>query len=486
VTVLVDFLAELWLYVAGALTVLLAILASGHAILYKRDSRAAVAWVGLIWFAPVVGAVLYAMFGINRIRRHASDLRPVGRRLSGTAPLLTDAATVLATKVDGNRDHLIALGTLVDQVTRRPLTDGNAIEYFVNGDEAYPRMLAAIDGATRTVALSTYIFDHDASGLAFADALDRAVQRGVSVRVLVDAVGSRYSWPPMVGVLRKRGVRVARFLPTYLPWRAPFWNLRNHRKILVTDGRVGFTGGMNIRRHHQQSTAPGRPMRDMHFEMRGPVVRQFMETFAEDWAFTTKEVLEGPDWFPELAARGAIAARGITDGPDEDFEKLRWTIQGAIATARRSVRVVTPYFLPDAAMISALNIAALRGVTVEIILPSRSNLPVVQWASNAILWQLVKRGCDVYWSPPPFDHTKLVVVDGAWTLFGSANWDPRSLRLNFEFNVECYDTVFGGKMEALFAARRDAARGLTGEDLDRRPLWIRVRDGIARLFSPYL
>lgn len=483
---LFDLLAGSRVYVVGALTVLLAGIASGHAILYKRDSRAAVGWVGLIVLAPIVGPLLYAILGINRIRRHASELRAATLRLSGPHTVVRRADAALAGCLSDEAHHLIALGRLVDRVSRRPLTTGNRVRAFIDGDEAFPAMLEAIGRAERSVALSTYIFDRDSSGQQFAEALAGAVRRGVDVRVLIDGVGSRYSFPSMVRALKKLGIRVARFMPTYVPWRAPFWNLRNHRKILVTDGRFGFTGGMNIRRGHVRSFDPVRVVQDMHFAVDGPVVQQCMETFAEDWAFTTGELLEGPDWFPEIEPAGTIVARGITDGPDEDFEKLRWTIHGAIATARHSVHVMTPYFLPDDAMVTALNVAALRGVTIQVVLPAVNNLPIVHWASRALLWQLVKRSCEVYYTPPPFDHTKLFIVDGTWTLFGSANWDPRSLRLNFEFNVECYDATFAAQMESIFADKRDAGRRVTPAELDGRSLPVRLRDGVARLLTPYL
>lgn len=482
----VAFLAELGYWVAAVLTVLLAVAASGHAILYKRDSRAAVAWVGLIWLVPVAGAVLYALFGVNRIRRRATDIRSRSPRLSGAYAVVLGADHMLAAALDPAHAHLLTLGRTVDRVTRRPLTRGNAITPLVNGEAAYPAMLAAIAAAERTVALSTYIFDRDAAGLLFVDALVAAVGRGVAVRVLIDGVGARYSWPPIVHLLRERGVPTARFMPTIAPWRAPFWNLRNHRKLLVADGTVGFTGGMNLRLGHLVERGPRRPVQDLHFQLRGPVVRHLMDAFAEDWAFATREVLGGPAWFPELSDAGSVAARGITDGPDEDFEKLRWAILGAIASARYSIRVITPYFLPDSALITALSIAALRGVTVEIVLPGTNNLPFVHWATMAILWQVVKSDCRVYFQPPPFDHTKLMVVDGVWARFGSSNWDPRSLRLNFEFDVECFDAELGAELEALFARKRDASAPVTPEQLDGRRLAVRVRDGIARLASPYL
>jgi cardiolipin synthase len=344
-------------------------------------------------------------------------------------------------------------------------------------------MLAAIESARTSVTLSSYIFDNDAAGRSFAAALGRAVSRGVQVRVLIDAMGARYHWPPITGRLRRAGVRVARFLPSMPPARMAFMNLRNHRKLMVVDGRVGFTGGMNIR----EDFLPGDGAhKDLHFRLEGPVVGQLQETFAEDWAFTTRERLHGDVWFPPLEARGPVVARGIPDGPDEDFETLRQTLLGALACARRSVRIITPYFLPDSALITALNVAALRGVQVDILLPERSNLPVVQWATDAQLWQVMQPGCSVFLSEPPFDHTKLMVVDGLWSLIGSANWDPRSLRLNFEFDVECYDATLAERLEALIASRLVHARRLTLEELNGRKLPVRLRDGVARLLSPYL
>jgi len=478
-------LTEVRILVVGAASITWSTLVSAHTILHKRDSRAAVAWVGLIWLVPFVGGLLYVMFGVNRIRRVASVLRGQVPRLSGSFAQVANADTVL--ELLPERDaHLASLGRLVDQITRRPLTTGNALTPLVGGDDAYAAMLAAIAGAQRSVAFSTYIFDDDPVGREFITALAAAHARGVEVRVLVDAVGARYSWPQAHRALRRLGVPVARFLPTRFSWRAMFLNLRNHRKILVVDGTTGFTGGMNIREGHVLSRAPRRPVQDLHFRVEGPVVRHLVEVFAEDWAFTRGELLAGPAWFPELAPAGSAIARGISDGPDEDFEQLYWVVDGAISTAMRSVRIATPYFLPDQSLIRSLVVSALRGVSVRVLLPEVNNLPVVAWAAQAQLWQMVKRNVEVRMSPGPFDHSKTMVVDDAWTSVGSANMDPRSLRLNFEFNVEAYDPAFAGTMARWFDAKWETARPVTAHELDHRPLWMRLRDGIARLASPFL
>jgi cardiolipin synthase len=356
----------------------------------------------------------------------------------------------------------------------------------VNGDEAFPAMLMAIDEARKSVSLATYIFDNDRVGKQFVAALGRALERGVQVRVLVDDAGARYSWPTIIGELKRAHVPVVRFLPTLAPWRLTTMNLHNHRKLVVVDGRIGFTGGINIREGNVLAGNPRRPVRDLHFKIVGPIVEQLQEAFANDWAFCTNEALAGLDWFPELAESGGTIARAITDGPDADFEKARWTLLAALACAQTSVRIITPYFLPDPALVTALNLAALRGVTVDIILPGRNNLPYMHWASRAMWWQVLERGCRIRLSPPPFDHSKLMIVDEHWVFLGSANWDPRSLRLNFELNVECYGREFALTMKAITEKKLALARQVTLEEVDGRSLPVKLRDGVARLFSPYL
>ncbi len=504
-----DHLSEFWPHIVAGFDFLAAVLASSHALLHKRDSRAATLWIGIVWLMPVLGPAFYLIFGVNRIRRRALRL---GVHQSLTRPVPDD----LGEPQHDGVEHLKMLARVVGRVVERPLMPGNRIQPLINGDETFPAMLAAIESAKKSLSLVSYIFDNDPTGKQFVAALERAVQRGVQVRVLVDAAGTRYSWPPITWQLRKAKVPFARFLPSSLlqPWRVATINLRNHRKVLVVDGLSAFTGGMNIRHGNvlgkrwgeapdepglanQDGDRPQKPARedarptknavqDLHFRVEGPIVTRLQEAFANDWAFTTDEILDSEMWFPELKETGNVVARVITDGPDADYDKLRWTLLAALAEAQTSVKILTPYFLPDNALITALNLAALRGVRVDIILPAENNLPPVHWASRAMWWQVLERGCHIWLTPPPFDHSKLMIVDGHWVFLGSANWDARSLRLNFEMNVECYGREFADQMDQVIKNKINGAHEVTLAGVDARNVFGKLRDAMARLFSPYL
>jgi len=480
------FAREAWQWLVAVLSLALSVAASGHAVLYKRDSRSAIAWVGFVWLVPLAGSVLYFLFAINRVRRRASLLRSSFERYRAEPAKAECSPEDLHRHLPGHTGHLQMLARVVNKVVERPLLPDNRLEPLVNGDEAFPAMLEAIRQARQSISLVTYIFDRDEIGLAFAHELGEASRRGVEVRVLIDAAGTRYSWPTILHALRKERVRYARFLPLFSLGRLLAMNLRTHRKILVCDGTLGFTGGLNIRVGNCLKKKPASPVQDLHFRVQGPVVTQMQEAFADDWLFTTGESLRGEKWFPKPSAAGTVFARAVIDGPDEDFEKLRWTLLGALSIARHSVKIVTPYFLPDRAIIAALNVTAMRGVKVEILLPAKSNLPFVQWASRAMWWQVLEHGCQLWLSPAPFDHSKIMLVDGCWALVGSANWDSRSLRLNFEFNLECYDLQLAERLEKLVEAKRARARQVSLAEVDSRSLPVRLRDGIARLATPYL
>jgi cardiolipin synthase len=467
-------LLQAWPSVTLAIGLVLTIGATLHILLTKREVASAVGWIGLVWFAPILGAISYLMFGVNRVRRRARRLRPPD----------TDPASPSAPHPAGVRDNLEALEHGIGRITGRPLLAGTRVQAYQNGDEAYPPMLAAIAAAKASVGLSSYILRDDQWGGRFIDALAEATRRGVAVRVLIDGIGGDWLRSPAYHRLRREGVPAARFMHSLLPWRMPFFNLRSHKKVLLLDGVVSFTGGMNIADENVMATRPQEPVQDLHFRIEGPVVSQLAEAFADDWSFETGEDLAGDLWSPEIAARTGPPARVIDSGPDEDLEKVEFAVLQAVSCARASIEVMTPYFLPDERLVTALALAAMRGVAVDLVVPEQSNHTLVDWATRANIGPLLSGGVRIWRSPPPFHHTKIMVVDGEWCLIGSCNWDIRSFRLNFELCMEIYDRDLATRLRAIMQDARGSE--LTRAEVDSRSLPVRIRDAAARLMLPYL
>lgn len=462
----------------------LSFIAAGHALLYKRDSRSALGWMSLNLTLPLLGPFLYWCLGINRISRRARIWQKSGRRISGVEIYPIEDREVESALLPPAAHHLRDLRLLADHVVQTRLRAGNRITPLVDGEEAYPAMLAAIGRAQESINLSSYIFDADGIGAEFVTHLKDAAERGVEVRVIIDALGEKYSRISPRKALAGSRVRLVRYLPLR---HGAYINLRNHRKLLIIDGREAFTGGMNIRSRHQTSHAAQlSAIHDMHFCVRGPVVNDLQRAFLEDWHFVTGERLDNPLFFPTVAPQGNSIVRCISDGPDKEFRKLEQIIMGALSCAGQSVLIMTPYFIPDRPMISALITAALRGVEVCIVLPGKNNLPFVQWASNALLGELLANGVRIFYQPPPFVHTKIFMVDDIWSLIGSANLDARSLRLNFELDLSIFDSTFTAQLKSHFEAALAASHEITLAELERRSLAIKLRENFARLFSPYL
>lgn len=450
-------------YIVGAAAAAL------HALLTKPDPRSVMSWIAICWLFPLGGSILYWLFGINRVATAGQ---------SHEAAVDQERRPADADAIDAAFAGLRRVG---DALTQLPLLAGNHVEPLHNGEVAFPRMLEAIAAARSTVYLATYIFQTDPVGMQFVEALSAAVARGVSVRVLVDGIGEWYDWPHVVPILRRAGVRTERFLPPRLLPPNLSLNCRNHRKLLIVDGVVAFTGGMNI-----GGREAGRRMSDMHFCLQGPVVGQLTGVFAADWGFASREELPVAAPAATEATPGQSLCRTITGGPDESVDELLLILVSAIGAARRQILIMTPYFIPPPELVAALQEAALRGVEVSLVLPRRSNLRYIDWATLHWLPALVKRGVHVHLQEPPFSHAKLFIVDAGYAQIGSVNLDTRSLRLNFEIAIEVFDTALCTHMGDAVAAIRDRAPALTMANLEKTPVLARLRDSLCWLISPYL
>ncbi|MDY0225851.1 cardiolipin synthetase 2 [Desulfomicrobium apsheronum] len=462
----------------------LALGAAGHALLRKSDSRSALGWVGVCLTFPLAGPILYILFGVNRVRRSASRMRKEVDALAANVPPAVPSYPSAAINPTVLHHAFQRLERVGHNILGTALVGGNCVEPLFNGDEAYPVMLRAMEDARHSIYLTTYILDTDNLGLKFIDALARAVHRGVDVRVLVDGVGEKYSWPRASRMLAKKDVPNALFIPPRLFPPDLHFNLRNHRKVLVVDGCLGFTGGMNISQKHVLGANPPWPVKDLHFIVHGPVANLLQDTFVDDWFFATKERIHPPVLFTEPT--GDCLCRTVVDGPNFEEDHLKTLLTGIISAATTSIRIMTPYFLPPRTFLSALMSARYRGVTVEILLPGRNNIPFVHWACSHILDELLRAGISIAFQPAPFNHTKLMLVDGCYVHLGSANLDSRSLRLNFELTLEVLDQHLAIQLTRHFDTIMARSRPITRQELAGRSLPVRLRDAFFWLFSPYL
>jgi len=491
-----------------------------HILLTKSESSA-LPWIGLVLISPFLGAGFYWILGINRVERRARRYRGRAGRQGAhySVPQAKDAAPPFAGLPTHHQRQLFNYESAVHDA---PFMGGNSVTPLIGAAEAFPDMLKAIDEAKTSVALSVYIFDTDEVGCKFIEALTAAHARGVKVLVLVDEIGMGAKPHAADTRLAEAGIATARFIPQKLKF-LPMVNLRNHRKIMIIDGTVGFIGGMNICLNYGETTRaadgglfgsgssgsgssgsdgkgvgrwrsrgryPGRyrgAVRDMHFRVTGPALEQMSAIFEEDWKFAAGEsvMLPAP---PADQARSDKPqyVRIVPDGPDTPFQRTMWIMMGALALAQKSVHILTPYFLPNDVLTHAMAICALRGVDVRVVVPASTDIKLVDWAMRAKFQALLEHGVKIYTGGKPFDHSKMMVVDDAWVLVGSSNWDQRSLRLNFEANLECYDEGLAAKLEAHYQAMQAQAQLVSLAALKALPTHIRLRNNIARLFTPYL
>ena len=462
-----------------AIYVFLAAVTTVHILFHKSDVRASIGWIGITWFSPILGSIIYYAFGINRVARKAAH----NKRASLFGDRSANSSNI---EIPAFGSGLNSIASIGDTVSGYPLVGGNNIKMLEHGDETYPAMLESIGCAKHSIALSTYIFRLDAIGEAFVNALVAAKNRGVEVRVLVDGIGSGYWFSPVARRLRDEGVRGCQFMGGWGLSRMSFFNLRNHKKLLIVDGETGFVGGINLSSKNVFTKKNKREICDTHFQVEGPLVSQLMVSFAEDWHFATEEALNSDIWWPASNNEGNITARCINSGPDENIGNIEIILSAAINNSKHNIRIVTPYFLPSEKLKFLLELAALRGVMVDLITPEKSDFVLMDWATYGFFDHMDIDKFNCLRSRGEFDHSKLVTIDDSWCAFGSPNWDARSMRLNFEIMVESYSPNLVRKINRLIDRKKIGCVILNKHDLSRRNFWAKLRDATARLLSPYL
>jgi cardiolipin synthase len=373
-----------------------------------------------------------------------------------------------------------------DALLGNNLTPGNRIEVLLNGDRIFPSMLKAIGRAQRTVNFETYVYWSGQIGHQFALALAERARAGVRVRTILDWQGTAKMSLSDAGLMREAGVEIVTYRPLR-PWDLKRFNNRTHRKLLIVDGKVGFIGGVGIADLWRGDARTPEEWRDTHYRLEGPVVAQLQGAFMDNWVKAKGEVLHGDEFFPPLAHAGSAWAQAVKSSPGEGNQSMRLTFLLAIASAQRSIKVETPYFVPDRLMVSELLSAVKRGVEVEVIVPGpETDSPVTRATSRSGWGSLLEAGVKMYEFQPTMLHAKLLIVDGAWASVGSANFDQRSMRLNDEANLNVLDRGFAQGQAAIFERDKARARRVDLAKWTRRPIMEKLTTPIWEAVRPEL
>ncbi len=449
-------------------------------ILQRRESGATLAWVLIILLIPFIGLLAFWVIGTTRLQMRRRKRRRIETRLAPAFHKVHMQSSVCMPMAN-LPPSLLQLAEKLDGVG--PLT-GNKVTLLRDGPTAFDALESAIDQARHHIHLVYYIWQPDSTGQRLRDALVNACQRGVEVRLLLDDVGSRSAKQLFFQKLLLAGGQVERFLQVNPLSRQLSLNNRNHRKILVVDGEIGFTGGMNV---GDVYAGLGEPWRDLHARICGPVVHSLQEVFCQDWYHATAENLVNSIYFPEVKGDGNAWAQLLASGPaDHRWRAIHTLLFAAINLAQQRVWIETPYFVPDSPIVMALQTAALRGVDVRLLLPSKSDNKLVLHAGRSFLDQLLAAGVRVFEVQDAMPHAKTVTIDSVFSSMGSANMDQRSFRLNFEANLFFYGEEIASELERDFLSFCSQASEVTVKDRQKISINQRLAEGIGRVLAPLL
>jgi cardiolipin synthase len=449
----------------------------------QRQPSATVAWILSIVLLPLVGGVLFLFFGINRVERRKAHKQAARRQVAAHGPSLHAHARGVEDRLNGEQRSLM---TLARQACGTVPTAGNHVELLIDTNIAYRRIEEAFEAAKETINLEYYIWKADRAGLRMRDLLIERAKAGVEVRFLYDGLGSLGLSRKFLQPMRDAGIQIRTFIPGRNLRERWSINLRSHRKIIVLDGRTGFTGGMNIGDEYLGRNKRLGYWRDTHLALEGPTVLQLQQVFAEDWYYAAGEELTGSHWYPHPHKRGDVIAQVISGGPIDDMRAFHSLMFTAINEARKRVTLATSFFVPTDSLVTALETAALRGVEVRLMLAGRSAHPWTIWAGRSWYDEMLRAGVTIHEYRRGILHSKTLTVDGCWSLVGTPNFDARSLILNFEVGVALYDEGLAAELERHYRADLEHARLIRLDQWTRRPLRSVFVQNASRLFAPVM
>jgi cardiolipin synthase len=449
----------------------------------KKQPVSTVAWLMAIVMMPIIGALLFVVFGINRVDRRLRNKQAATKNLSRALP-------ELARQHHLDHDHLDEtqrqLKRLAERISGTRATVGNRVQLLINAQRTFDEIAAAILVAHSTIHLEYYIWQPDKLGTQLRDLLIDKARQGIQVRFLYDGIGSGRLTHRFLQPMRDAGVQVASFVPGQSLRERWSINLRSHRKIVIVDGQVGFTGGMNVGDEYLGLNPYFGRWRDTHLRLHGPTVLQLQEVFAIDWKYATAEELTGAAFYPHPNQVGSVYAQIVASGPDEENDAFHGLMFAAINTAQYRISLATSYFVPPPSLVSALECAAQRGVKTRVLISGPKTYWTTLLAARSYYDSLIEAGVEIYEYQAGQLHSKTLSIDGCWSLVGTPNFDARSLFLNFEVGAVLYDRSLAEQLEHQFQEDLSDARQIEAAAWFQRSIWDRLQENFCRMFSPIL
>jgi cardiolipin synthase A/B len=478
---------ETWAFLVAVVSVvdivLLVVLVPTVLLTKKRWPASTVAWLMAIVMLPIIGGLLFLVFGIDRVQPRVRRRRAVTEGFTPSLPQLAAHHVQSLERLNPMQSQLLRLA---QKVAGTKGTVGNRVELYHDTHVAFAAIEAAIEAAEHSIHLEYYIWQPDRIGTRLRDLLIEKARSGVAVRFLYDALGSVRLTKAFFQPMREAGIHLASFVPGQTFRERWSINLRSHRKIVLVDGAVGFTGGMNVGDEYLGRNKHFGFWRDAHLRLEGPTVTQLQEVFAIDWLYATGEDLNGADLFPPPRDAGTVDAQVVAGGPDLPESVFHTLMFAAITEARRSVTLATSYFVPTPALSSALVAAALRGVRTRVLVSG----PVTYWttyhAGRSFYDELLSAGVEVYEYRRGQQHAKTLSIDGCWAFVGTPNFDPRSVFLNFEVGVVLYDVGLADQLDHEFDADLKDAVRMNQAEWSQRSIRARLVENACRMFAPVL
>lgn len=455
----------------------------------RKETAQTWAWLLVLMFIPIIGFILYIFLGRGISKDKIFDLKIQGK-IGKNLEIEEDKQALMRGLYPHPPTGLVDVKQLIYMLTvfeSTLYTTRNKVTLFTDGREKFDALLEDIKLATDHIHLQYYIYRIDKLGVEVRDALIDAAKRGVKVRVLLDAWGSTQVTASFFDGLKAADGEFAFFFPLFVPYINPRINYRNHRKIVVIDGKIGYTGGFNVGNEYLGQVQKFGYWRDNHLRIHGEAVYALQNRFLMDWnSQHTKEVSYDPKFFPQIKPSGDMALQIVTSGPDTEHEQIKMTYLKMISLAKKEILIQTPYYIPDESIHEALKLALLSGVKVHMQIPNKPDHLLVYWATYSFAAELLEYGAVIETYENGFIHAKTMIIDNGIVSVGSANIDVRSFRLDFEVNALIYDERMASQVRKAFFDDSKVSQPLTKEKYEQRGTIIKFKEGLARLISPLL